>query len=555
MPPRRRHRIVHVTPKAARRQDLWWKGAVIYQIYPRSFADSNGDGVGDLPGIMEQLEYVEQLGVDAIWISPFNRSPMKDFGYDVSDYKDVDPLFGTLEDFDRLLARAHELGLKVLMDLVPSHTSDQHPWFQESRQDRTNPKADWYVWVDPKRDGCPPNNWLSVFGGPAWEWEPRRGQYYLHNFLKEQPDLNFHNPAVVEALLDQVRFWLERGVDGFRVDAIDFGVHDPKLRNNPPRRRFAPTGGAGGSPWSMQVQHWNKARPELVELFLKPLHALTEQYPGKVLLGEISGDDALIRASEYTNGGGLDIVYTFDLLSAPLEPETIRKVVNHIERVIEDGWVCWSFGNHDVRRPVSRYGGADPPEALRKLVPVLLGSLRGTACLYQGEELGLEEAELAFEDLKDPFGLAFWPSFKGRDGCRTPMPWRHDRTHAGFSEAKPWLPVPESHRARAVDVQHEDPASVLNTTRAFLNWRRERWALRTGDIAFNRSMGSVLAFVRMSEADRLLCLFNLGPEPQLYRSGIDLLDAGFAADGAEIASRTVRLPPWGWAFAHLDEKE
>lgn len=548
--------VLHITPKAARRRNEWWRGAVLYQIYPRSFADSNGDGAGDLNGITAHLEYVEQLGVDGIWLSPFFKSPMRDFGYDVSDYCAVDPVFGTLDDFDRLLERAHALGLRVLLDFVPSHTSSEHPWFQESRQSRDNPKADWYVWADPKPDGTAPNNWLSGFGGPAWEWEPRRRQYYLHNFLKEQPDLNFHNPQVIAALLDQARFWLDRGVDGFRLDAIDYGVHDPKLRNNPPRRRPPKaTGTAPGSPIQMQVQFWNKARPELVELFLKPLHALTEQYEGKVLLGEISGDDALRRAAEYTNGGGLDLVYTFHLLTCEPTPRSIRKIIEELERGIEDGGVCWSFGNHDVRRPVTRFGGEDPPEGLRRLLPVLLASLRGTACLYQGEELGLEQAEIPHERLQDPFGVMFWPTFKGRDGCRTPMPWRHDAPHAGFTDGEPWLPVPESHRRRAVDRQDQDEHSVLNTVRAFLDWRRERGALHHGRIAFMRTSTTVLAFVRAYEADQLLCLFNLGGEPQQFRAGgtgVPLLDAGFASGGVEIAGRTVRLPPWGFAFAHLD---
>jgi alpha-glucosidase len=548
----RREPVVHLTPKAARRRDEWWRGAVIYQIYPRSFADHDGDGVGDLKGITEKLDHVEQLGVDGVWISPFVKSPMKDYGYDVADYCQVDPLFGTLEDVDALLVKAHALGLKVLVDFVPSHTSDQHAWFLESRQDRTNPKADWYVWADPKPDGCPPNNWLSVFGGPAWEWEPRRGQYYLHNFLKEQPDLNFHCPEVVEALLEQARFWLDRGVDGFRLDAIDYGVHDRHLHDNPPRRTKAASGAAPGSPYAMQVQFWNKDRPELVELFLKPLHALTERYEGKVLLGEISGDHALLRAAEYTNGGGLDIAYSFDLLTCPGTPKAIRAVVDRLEGEVGDGWICWSLSNHDVKRAVSRLGGDDPPEGLRRLIPVLLGSLRGTVCLYQGEELGLDEANLAFEDLHDPFGKAFWPSFQGRDGCRTPMPWRHDAPNAGFSAAKPWLPVPESHARRAVDVQEPEEHSVLNTTRAFLNWRRERHPLRTGTIEFLRTTGDILAFVRANEADRLLCLFNLGGKPQRYRAGEPVLDAGFASEGATIKGRSVQLPPYGFLFAHLE---
>ncbi len=548
----RRRAPVHFTPRAAARKDQWWKGAVIYQVYPRSFQDTDGDGIGDLPGITRRLAHIEQLGVDAIWISPFCKSPMKDYGYDVADYRAVDPLFGTLADFDALLAEAHRLGLKVLMDFVPSHTSDRHPWFEDSRRSRDGPKADWYVWADPGADGTPPTNWLSVFGGSAWEWDPRRGQYYLHNFLKEQPDLNFHCPAAVAALLEQAAFWLDRGIDGFRVDAIDYGAHDPELRDNPPRRRKAASGGAPGSPYEMQVQRYNKGLPALVELFLKPLHALTERYDGKVLLGEISGDDALLRAAEYTNGGGLDIVYTFDLLLCPGTPDGVTRVVRHLEREIGDGWACWSLSNHDVRRAVSRWGGEDPPEGLRRLLPVLLASLRGTVCLYQGEELGLEEAVLAYEQLKDPFGLAFWPAFIGRDGCRTPMPWQAEAPEAGFTAGEPWLPIPAGHRRRAVDLQASDPGSVLNTTRAFLNWRRERPALRTGSIRFLRAAGDVLAFERDSEADRLLCLFNLGAEPRSWRAARTPMDAGFRSAGVAFQGREVELPPWAFAFAHLD---
>ncbi|MEK0082117.1 alpha-glucosidase [Benzoatithermus flavus] len=548
-----RRALLHASPRAARRRDEWWRGAVIYQIYPRSFFDTDGDGVGDLPGITEKLDYVEQLGVDAVWISPFFKSPMKDFGYDVADYRAVDPLFGTLEDFDALLEKAHRLGLKVLIDFVPSHTSNEHPWFQESRSSRDNEKADWYVWADPRPDGSPPNNWLSVFGGSAWEWEPRRGQYYLHNFLKEQPQLNLWNPAVVQALLDAARFWLDRGVDGFRLDAIDHAVHDPQLRNNPPRSRRPSLQAAGSvpaSPYKMQEPRWNRARPELVELFLKPLHALTERYEGKVLLGEIStSDDALIRAAEYTNGGGLDMAYTFDLPRCEPSPRIIRRVVERFEGKKGEGWACWSFGNHDVCRPVTRFGGDNAPEALRRLLPVLLGCLRGTPCLYQGEELGLEEAELGFEQLRDPYGLAFWPAYKGRDGCRTPIPWRHDAPHGGFTTGEPWLPVPAVHLARAVDVQAADPDSTLNATRAFFAWRRRQPLLKTGTIRFLKSEGPLLVFARERDGQRMVCAFNLSGEPQRCRRPRRLApEDGRIAPGSRVAGRTIELGPWGYAL-------
>jgi alpha-glucosidase len=492
----------------------WWQGAVIYQIYPRSFRDTSGDGIGDLPGIAERLEHVASLGADAVWISPFFRSPMKDYGYDVADYRDVDPMFGTLEDFDHVLARAHGLGLKVLVDLVLSHTSDRHEWFLESRSSHGNPRSDWYVWADARRDGTPPNNWLSIFGGPAWQWEPRRRQYYLHNFLAEQPDLNIHNPAVVEALLDVARFWLERGVDGFRLDAIDFALHDEQLRDNPPRPPHVPVprGLPEGIPYSRQLHVFGKSRPELADRLLKPLRRLAESYGDILLLGEISGDGQLERLVEYTRDA-LHVGYTFDLLHGGTDAATIRGVTEQVEDRIEGGWACWSLSNHDVVRAPTRFGGDDPPEALRKLLPVLLCCLRGTICLYQGEELGLEEADLAFEDLRDPYGITFWPYFKGRDGCRTPMPWQADAPHAGFGEARPWLPVPDSHRRRAVDVQERGTDSVLHAVRRFLRWRRTQTPLRLGSKRHLDLPVPLLGLVREHAGESVLCLFNLGAKP------------------------------------------
>ncbi len=542
-------KTAHRLPKVGARRDDWWRGAVIYQIYPRSFLDSNGDGVGDLPGITSRLDYVAALGVDVIWISPFMISPMKDYGYDVADYCDVDPIFGTLDDFDRLLARAHELGLRVIIDFVASHTSNEHGWFKESRQSRNNPKADWYVWADPKPDGSPPNNWLAVFGGPAWEWEPRRGQYYLHNFLKEQPDLNFHNPEVIAALLDQAEFWLRRGVDGFRLDAIDFGVHDPRLRDNPPRPRDnnLPLNGPATSPHAMQYQLWNKARPELADLFFKPLHALTERYGGRMLLGEISGDRALERMAEYSAGGGLDIAYSFDLLTCAPTPAAIREIVEAVERVLDQGWACWAFCNHDVTRAVTRFAGGGPvTPRLRALLPILLCSLRGTPCLYQGEELGLEEAELAFEQLKDPYGLAFWPEYKGRDGCRTPMPWSATSVHAGFTSGEPWLPVPASHLPLAVDAQERDPGAPLHMIRDFLAWRRTERPLVRGAIRFLDVAHPVLAFERSDGERTLLCVFNLGTLPAELEVGRGVLRRH--APGVTLHAGDARLPEHGWLF-------
>jgi alpha-glucosidase len=488
----------------------WWRGAVIYQIYPRSFLDTNGDGVGDLPGIIERLDYVASLGVDAIWISPFFKSPMADFGYDIADYREVDPLFGRMEDFDRLLAKAHALGLKVMIDQVLSHTSVAHAWFQHSRTDRANPRADWYVWADAREDGTPPNNWLSIFGGVAWKWEPRRGQYYLHNFLSSQPDLNFHHADVRTAALDNLRFWLDKGVDAFRLDAINFCFHDRQLRNNPPKpkdkrigRGFSPD-----NPYAFQYHYYNNTQPENLA-FLEQVRELTNRYPGTATLGEISSEDSLATMAEYTNGTRLHMGYSFELLSDDFSAAYIRGTVEALEKRLTDGWPCWAISNHDVKRVLSRWGGDAPSPALAKLLTALVASLRGTVCIYQGEELGLPEADLPFDQLQDPYGIAFWPSFKGRDGCRTPMPWT-DADGAGFSSAAPWLPIPNGHRALAVSQQDADPESVLHGFRNFMQWRKQHPALRWGDVRFHDAPEPLLMFTRAHEGKALMVVINLG---------------------------------------------
>ena len=490
----------------------WWRGAVIYQIYPRSFLDTDGDGVGDLPGIVDRLDYVASLGVDAIWISPFFKSPMADFGYDIADQRAVDPMFGTLEDFDRLLAKAHGLGLKVMIDQVFSHTSDQHEWFRESRQDRTNAKADWYVWVDAREDGTPPNNWMSLFGGVAWRWEPRRCQYYLHNFLSSQPDLNFHNPEVQQATLDYIGFWLDRGVDGFRLDSINFCFHDAQLRDNPPKPADKRIGRvfSADNPYAFQYHWYNNTQPENIP-FLERVRALLDRYPGAVSLGEISSEDSLATTAEYTSGNRLHMGYSFELLVDDFSAGYIRDTVSRLEAAMTEGWPCWAVSNHDVRRAVTRWGGEDPSPQLAKLLVAMVCSLRGSVCIYQGEELGLPEAEVPFEALQDPYGITFWPNFKGRDGCRTPMPWVGS-DDAGFSTGKPWLPVSDAHRALSVAAQDGDPESVLNAFRAFMRWRRAQPALVGGSIRFLETPEPVLAFFREGGGQRLLAAFNLSPE-------------------------------------------
>lgn len=506
----------------------WWRGAVIYQIYPRSFMDTDGNGVGDLPGIVDKLDYIASLGVDAIWISPFFKSPMADFGYDIADYRDVDPLFGNLSDFDRLLAKAHGLGIKVMIDQVLSHCSVDHEWFKESRESRDNSKADWYVWADAKPDGSPPNNWMSLFGGVAWRWEPRRGQYYLHNFLSSQPDLNFHNPAVQQATLDNVEFWLKKGVDGLRLDAINFCFHDPLLRDNPPKpvekrvgRGFSPD-----NPYAFQYHYYNNTQPENL-VFLEKLRALLDRYPQAASLGEISSEDSLATMGEYVNDKRLHMGYSFELLTNDFTAAYIRTTAEDLEAKMADGWPCWAISNHDVQRAVTRWGGAGATDAFAKQLVALVCSLRGSVCLYQGEELGLDEADVPYEALQDPYGKTFWPTFKGRDGCRTPMPWTRGE-HAGFTSGQPWLPVAEPHRALAVEVQERDPASTLNATRAFLRWRKTVPALQWGDISFLDTSEPVLAFIRSFDDQRLLVAFNLSAEAVEWPlpAGIDVQAIG-----------------------------
>ena len=488
----------------------WWRGGLIYQIYPRSFQDSDGNGIGDLPGIIRRLDHVASLGVDAVWLSPFFQSPMEDMGYDVSDYKEVDPVFGSLADFDSLVRRAHDLGLKVVIDQVLSHTSDRHPWFQESRLSRKNKRADWYVWVDPKPDGSPPNNWVSVFGGRAWEWNPSRGQYYLHNFLTSQPDLNFHNPAVQKAILDVMHFWLERGVDGFRFDTVNYYFHDQQLRSNPAARRPDHLPYAV-NPYDMQIHKYSKNRPENLA-FLKRMRTLMNRYPGTMTVGEVGESHRAIEImAEYTAGGDkLHMCYSFEFLGDEFSAEHFRGRLKKYFAGAPDGWPCWTFSNHDVKRHVTRWARhAADPVGLGRQSAALLMSLRGTVCLYQGEELGLPEADILFEELTDPPGIRFWPEYKGRDGCRTPMPWEAGEAPNGFSTVKPWLPVKPPHSRLSVEDQERDPESMLNFYRRFIAFRKANPALIDGRIDFVATDEPVLAFRRTGVAQSLLCVFNL----------------------------------------------
>jgi alpha-glucosidase len=551
-------------PGAATRHDSdpdWWRGAVIYQIYPRSFQDSGDDGIGDLRGITQRLPYVASLGVDAIWISPFFKSPMLDFGYDVSDYKAIDAMFGTLADFDAMIAEAHRLGIKVMIDLVISHSSDQHPWFVESRSSRNNPRSDWYVWAEPKPDGTPPNNWLSVFGGSAWEWDTTRCQYYLHNFLASQPDFNMHNKAVQDALLESARFWLDRGVDGFRLDTINFYFHSAGLEDNPAltaqerNALIAPS----VNPYNFQNHLHDKNQPQNLE-FLKRFRSLLDEYPACAAVGEVGdAQHGLDIIGQYTSGGDkVHMCYSFDFLSAePVGPARVREVVGAFEAKAPDGWSCWAFSNHDVVRHASRW--ADQyleRENFLKMTTTLILSLRGSVCLYQGEEIGLTEAVLAFEDLQDPYGKRFWPVFVGRDGCRTPMVWDHDKANGGFSQGQPWLPLPPEHMHLAVDVQDGRADSLLEHYRAMLRFRAQHPAFAKGTIRFLGGDEQVLSFERKYAGDTVLVAINmseLAAEIELDTRGYEEI-RGPGPHGRRSGGKLI-LPAFGTWFGKSGQDE
>ncbi len=515
----------------------WWKGAAIYQIYPRSFMDSNGDGVGDLPGITSRLGHVASLGVDAIWVSPFFKSPMKDFGYDVSDYCDVDPIFGTLADFDELLAGAHSLGLKVLIDQVYSHTSDEHDWFAQSRSSRGNDKSDWYVWADAKPDGSPPSNWQSVFGGPAWTWDARRGQYYLHNFLSSQPQLNLHRRDVQDAVLGVMRFWLERGVDGFRIDALNFAMHDPQLRDNPP----APaTDRQRTRPFDFQLKKFNQSHPDIPR-FIERIRGLTDEFDGIFTVAEVGGDEADGEMKAFTHGEThLNSAYGFDFLYADrLTPGLVCAALAQWPDEPGVGWPTWALENHDAPRALSRWWMPDEREAAARMKALLLVCLRGNIIIYYGEELGLTQVDVPFEQLHDPEAIANWPLTLSRDGARTPMPWEQGRDCAGFGSYEPWLPVGEENRSRAVDTQEGKDASLLAATRRSLALRKNNPALHHGSVTACRTGGDLLDLVREADGQRVRCLFNIG------NGAIELTGVSGKQLYAENGATDAGLPPFG----------
>ncbi|MGG6239228.1 alpha-glucosidase family protein [Nodosilinea sp. AN01ver1] len=553
----------------ATKDDEWWQNAVIYQISPWSFLDTDGDGKGDLNGIVERLDYLASLGVDALWLTPIYESPMQDLGYDITDMRKIGEPFGTMADFQRLLEVAHAMKLKVIVDQVWNHTSDQHPWFQESRSSRDNAKADWYVWADPKPDGSPPNNWLSSFtGGCAWKWNEQRQQYYLFSFLESQPDLNWHSDEVLAAILERARFWLDLGVDGLRVDAVNYFLHDEQLRDNPPRPDDAhlPDGVPKDNPLNSQILKYSFNRPETLER-IKPIRQLVDQYPGVVTLGEVTlCEDSIALASQYTAGTErLHLAYQSGLLvEKPMTAALMRDILQKVVDGFADGGTCWIVGNHDYGRLRCRWTEKDIhgnpyPEAFYHLMAALLLSLPGAFCLWQGDELGLPVAEIpgdiAPEQIRDPFGKTLYPDVVGRDGSRTPMPWTSASPGGGFTTAKePWLPIPEAHLARSVAAQHRDARSLLNTWRRLLHWRKNQPALAAGHLEGLEAKGTVLAFRRYYGEQHLLCVFNLGDEPAHYDlagyehcEAVSQLEFDVSLDGNQVL-----LPPYGVFFACVE---
>jgi alpha-glucosidase len=517
----------------------WWQRGVIYQVYPRSFLDTNGDGIGDLPGIIAGLDYLSWLGVDAIWLSPINPSPMADFGYDVSDYTDVDPSFGTLEDFDRLVAEAHQRNIKVILDFVPNHTSAEHRWFRESSRSRDNARRDWYIWRDAAPDGRPPNNWLSNFGGSAWEWDERTGQYYYHAFLKEQPDLNWRNPAVQDAMLAVLRFWLDRGADGFRIDVIWGLVKDEQFRDNPPNPDYHPS----LPPHYQQLATYSTDRPE-VHGVIASMRRVLDSYADRMMVGEIYLP--VERLVTYYGAGGDEthLPFNFQLIRMPWDARAIADAVARYEALLPPhGWPNWVLGNHDRPRLASRVG---PAQA--RVGAMLLLTLRGTPTLYYGDELGMENVPIPADRIQDGFernlpGLGF-----GRDPVRTPMQWSAE-PGAGFTSEAPWLPVGNDFARVNVAAEREDPRSMLSLYRRLIERRRRSRALSVGSYEPLPAPDDVLCYERAFAGERVVVALNLSSSPRtvshLAMQGTVLLSTALDRDGESVAGELALRPDEG----------
>ncbi|AKQ45633.1 alpha-amylase [Rufibacter radiotolerans] len=493
----------------AAQQHLWWQEGVIYQIYPRSFQDSNQDGVGDLPGIIQRLDYLKWLGVDAIWISPIFESPMADFGYDISNYTGIHPLFGTMADFDQLLQEAHARGLRVLLDLVPNHTSDQHPWFLESRSSRDNPKRDWYIWKDPLPDGSPPNNWLAMFGGTAWEWDEATQQYYYHGFLKEQPDLNWRNPEVQAAMLDVMRFWFDKGIDGFRIDVIYHMIKDANFRNNPANPDYTPN----QATYNQLLPVYSTDQPEVHEI-VQMMRQVANEYEDRVLIGEIYLPISKLVTYYGVDNSGVHLPFNFQLLTLPWEALQVASAIDEYEGALpQDGWPNWVLGNHDQPRIISRVGAAQA-----RVAALLLLTLRGTPTIYYGEEIGMRDVPIPFEEVQDPQGLNMPDKNLSRDPARTPMQWDTSE-NAGFTTAKPWLRLGRSFHRENVLVQQEDEYSMLTLYRRLLQLRKQEPALAIGSYTPIYSDTQIVSYLRQAEGhDSFFILLNLSHRPCYFKA-------------------------------------
>ncbi len=498
------------------RDDVWWRHGIFYQVYPRSFQDSNADGVGDIKGIVERLPYLRTLGVDAVWLSPVFPSPMADFGYDISDYTGIDPLFGTMEDFDGLIEAVHAAGLKLILDLVPNHTSDQHPWFVEARGSRDNARRDWYIWRDPAADGGPPNNWLSEFGGSAWEYDATTGQYYYHAFLAQQPDLNWRNPEVRRAIYDVMRFWLGKGVDGFRVDVIWHLIKDADFRDNPANPHYR----EGRPPHEKILTRYSTDQPEVHDVIAE-MRRVTDEFGSRVLIGEIYLPLHRLVAYYGNDLAGAQMPFNFALLSTLWSARSIEKIIADYEKALPIGaWPNWVLGNHDRPRVASRVGREQA-----RVAAMLLLTLRGTPTLYYGDEIGMRQLPIAPDQVRDPFEKNVPGIGVGRDGCRTPMQW--DATpYAGFSAVPPWLPVADDFPRENVVNLSADTGSILNLYKAMIELRRKLPQLVSGDYVPIAAEGDLLLYRRRSEGESVTIALNLGGEPVSVTSS----SIGFASE-------------------------
>lgn len=484
----------------------WWQRGIIYQIYPRSFMDANGDGIGDLAGIRQKLDYLQWLGIDAIWISPIFPSPMADFGYDVSNYTDIDPIFGSLYEFDALLAAVHGRGMKLLLDYVPNHTSERHPWFIEARESRTSAKRDWYIWRDPAPGGGPPNNWRSNFGGSAWEWDEKTGQYYYHAFLKEQPDLNWRHPEVQRAMLDVLRFWLARGVDGFRVDVMHHLVKDTSFRDNPPNPDFRP----GMSPYRELLTTHTVDLPEVQEI-VAMMREVIEEYDDRMLVGEIYLPVERLMAYYGASGRGAHLPFNFQLIRLPWKAREVAAAIERYEALLPSyAWPNWVLGNHDKPRIATRIGAAQA-----RVAAMLLLTLRGTPTLYYGDEIGMHDVPIAAHEVQDPFEKNVPGLGLGRDPERTPMQWSAEES-AGFTQGKPWLPVADDFKTNNVEALRDQPTSILNLYRRLIELRRAEPALSVGEFAALPAGEDLIAYIRKAGERRFLVVLNLGSRERRF---------------------------------------